>query len=86
MKYIKENKKFLIFTTIAGIIGSFFAVIYTMNSVPEDMMAEAIKQVGSKELVIAISMIQPILYVVICGIFGVILSNKVGLWKKISFE
>ena len=86
MKYIKENKKFLIFTTIVGIIGSIFAVVYTMKLVPEDMMEEAIKQVGSKELVIAISMIQPILYVVICEIFGVILSNKVGLWKKINFE
>ena len=74
MKYIKENKKFLIFTTIVGIIGSIFAVVYTMKLVPEDMMEEAIKQVGSKELVIAISMIQPILYVVICEIFGVILS------------
>lgn len=86
MKYIKENWKFLLFIIIIGIIASFFTVMYSMNSISEELMEEAIKQAGSKELVFAISMIQLVLYVIVCGIFGIILSNKIGLWKKINFE
>lgn len=86
MKYIKENWKFLLFIFIAGIIGCYFAVLYTINSVTEEMMNEAIKQVGSKEMVILISIIQSIVYSVLMGAFGIILSNKIGLWKKIAFE
>ena len=87
MKYIKDNWKFLLFIIIVGIIGVVFTVIYSLNMVSEEVMNEAIKQVGSKEAVFVISMIQPIiLYVFVCGILGVILSNKVGLWKKIEFE
>ncbi len=86
MKYIKDNWKFLLFIIVVGIIASYFAVIYTVQSVSDELMETAIKQVGSKEMVIIISMIQPILYVIICGVFGVILSNKVGLWKKVDFE
>ena len=87
MKYIKENWKFLLFVIIVGIIGSIFTVIYSFNSLDSKMLEEAINQFGSKELVMAISVIQTvIMYVVVCGIFGIILSNKVGLWKKIKFE
>ena len=87
MKYIKENWKFLLFVIIVGIIGSIFTVIYSSNSLDPELMEEAIKQVGSKELVMFVSIIQMvIIYVVVCGAFGIILSNKIGLWKNIKFE
>ena len=87
MKYIKENWKFLLFIILMGIIGSIFTTIYSFNSIDPELMEEAIKQLGSKELVMVISVIQSvIMYSVVCGVFGIILSNKVGLWKKIKFE
>ena len=86
MKYLKENWKFLLFIAIVGIIASYFAVIYTLKSVPDEVMEEAIKQVGSKEVVTAISAGQAFVYALLFGTFGIILSNKVGLWKKINFE
>ena len=87
MKYIKENWKFLLFVIIVGTIGSIFTAIYSFNSIDPELMEEVIKQVGSKELVMVISVIQTvIIYSVVCGVFGIILSNKIGLWKKIRFE
>ena len=87
MKYIKENWKFLLFLIIVGIIGSIFTTIYSFDSIDPKLMEEAIKQVGSKELIMIVSIIQTIImYVVVCGVLGIILSNKVGLWKKIKFE
>ena len=87
MKYIKENWKFLLFIIIVGIIGSIFTVIYQFDSLDPKLMEEAIKQIGSKELLVAITIIQTIImYVLVCGVVGIILSNEVGLWKKIKIE
>ena len=86
MKYVKENWKFLLFVLLIGTIGSYFTVIYSLSFVSKEILESAIKQVGSKGLVITISTIQTVIYVILFGIFGVILSNKVGLWKKIKFE
>ena len=82
MKYIKENWKFFVFTFIACIIGIYFTTIYSIDLVGEKELEEAIKQVGSKNMVIAITMIQSIIYAIIFIGLGIILSNKVGLWKK----
>jgi len=86
MKYIKENWKFLLFVLIVGFIGVITAVFYTLDLAPKEALDEAIKQVGSKEVVILISIIQSTIYVMLSAIFGVILSNKIGLWKKITFD
>ena len=86
MKYIKENWKFLLFIILMGIIGGIFTGIYSINSLDPKIIEEAINQIGSKDLLIIITTIQSIIYAIVCGVFGIILSNKVGLWKKIKFE
>ena len=84
MKYIKENLKFLIFTIIICIIGGYFTTIYSLSYLDQSMLDEAIKQVGSKELVIVISIIQISIYAILFAALGIILSNKIGLWKKFT--
>ena len=89
MKYVKEHLKFLIFIIIFGIIGGIFTGIYTINSLDSKMLDEVINQFGTEDILdilIVITAIQSVIYAVICGIFGIILSNKVGLWKEIKFE
>lgn len=86
MKYIKENWKFLLFVILMGIVGGIFTGIYTVNALDPKLVEEALKQVGSKELLVIITTIQSVIYAIICGAFGIILSNKIGLWKKIKFE
>ncbi len=82
MKYIKENWKFFAFMILICIIGGYFTTIYTLQSFDQSMFEETIKQVGSKELFIGISVAQISLYAVIFAGIGIILSNKIGLWKK----
>lgn len=87
MKFVKEHWKFLLFIIISGLIGSYFTVVEQLKTIDSKLLEEAIKQVGSKELVIIISTFQTTLYyAVICGVFGMILCNKIGLWKEIKFE
>lgn len=82
MKYIKDNYKFLIFVIIICIIGSYFTTVYSLSIIDKKALEEAIKQVGSKNIVIAITAIQTIIYAIIFNILGLIISNKVGLWHK----
>lgn len=82
MKYIKQNWKFLIFMILMCAIGGYFTTIYTLESFDQKIIEEVIEKAGSKELLIIISVIQIALYSSIFGIIGIILSNKIGLWKK----
>lgn len=84
MKYIKENLKFFIFAIIICVIGGYFATIDSINSLDESIVEEGIKQVGSKDMLILISVIQISIYAILFAGVGIILSNKIGLWKKFS--
>ena len=81
---IKENWKFFIFMILICIIGGYFTTIYSINLLDQKMIDDIIKQAGSKEVVIIVSIIQVTLYAVILGAIGLLLSNKIGLWKKIE--
>ena len=86
MKYIKENWKFFIFMVFMCMIGGYFLTIYTFDAFDQSMIEEAINQIGSKELLISISVGQVTLYAIIFSILGIILSNKIGLWKKFKIN
>ena len=82
MKYIKENWIFFAFMILICIVGGYFTTIYTLETFDQSMIEDAISQVGSKELFIGISVAQVSLYGAIFAGIGIILSNKIGLWKK----
>ncbi len=82
MKYIKENWKFIVFIIIMCAIGGYFTTIYALNTFEQKTIEEIIKKAGSKELIVVVSVIQIALYSSIFGIIGLIISNKIGLWKK----
>ena len=82
MKYIKENWKFFIFVILMCIIGGYFTTLYTIQSFNQVVIEEGIKQIGSKELFITVSVVQISLYAILFAGLGIILSNKIGLWKK----
>ena len=55
--YIKENWKFFIFMILMCIIGGYFTTIYSINSSDQKIIDDAIKQAGSKEVIIIVSSI-----------------------------
>ena len=60
-------------------IGGCFAAVYAMQGMDENALETIIQQVGSKEIVILITTIQTVIYAVICGFFGYIIADKIGL-------
>lgn len=83
---IKNNLKYIIFLAIFGLVGGYFTALYSVQSLGQDMIDEAIAQVGSLDILIIITIIQSLGYALILGIIGKILAKKIGLWRRINFN
>ncbi len=66
----------------AGVLVS----IYQIDLYPADVLELAISQIGSKELLILVSVIQTAIYAMFCSFIGCVFSQKLGLWKPLKFE
>lgn len=86
MSRVKRALLFTLALLPVAIVGSYFTVLMTLDSIDAAAMEEAIAQVGSRELVVVISCIQPVLLVLLCGFFGYILSDKIGLTRPFRIE
>lgn len=83
---IKNNLKLIVFLTVFGLVGGFFTALYTIESLDQALIDEALAQIGSIEMLIVITTIQSLIYAVLLGLIGKIIAEKIGLWHKISFE
>ena len=83
---IKNNLKYLIFLAIFGLVGGYFTAIYTVQSLGQDVIDEAIAEVGSIDVLIIITTLQSLGYALILGVVGKLLANKIGLWRKFEFD
>ena len=83
---IKGNLKYIIFLAICGLIGGYFTGIYTVQSLPEQLINEALSEIGSIEILYIVTAIQGLFYAVALGIIGKIISQKIGLWRKFEFD
>ena len=85
-EFISKNIKYAIFLALVGIIGGFFAGIYTLEITDPTLLVKALAEIGGKEAFIAVYVIQIIGYALFCGIVGKILANKIGLWREVKLE
>ena len=69
-----------------SIVAGIFVVIYQMDLYSDEIIAEAVAQLGSVELLVAVGAVQTAGYALFCGFFGYMLADKVGLLKPVKFE
>ena len=74
----------LALTPVAALSGYLVASMQIAGMEPA-VLDEAVKQVGSKEALLAISAVQPVVYALFCGFFGYILAQKLGLMRPFGF-
>ena len=91
MKNAKTNniKKVLLFTLSllpVAIIGGICTAIYQLDTLSKDMVDQAVSQIGSVEILIAITALQTVMYALVCGFIGYIITNKVGLYKPFKLK
>lgn len=84
--FFKENYKFILFMCLFGLVGGYFSGKYLIESYTDDVLNQVIKQLGSKNMLIVVAMIQSLFYSFILGSIGIYLSKRIGLWKKISYD
>lgn len=84
ISFVKKNLYFIIFLAIFGLVGGYFAGLYTIQSTDPALLEEAIAQLGSVELIAVITATQTLGYALFCGLVGRLIAEKIGLWTSAS--
>lgn len=70
---------------IAAVSG-WFVGLYQFDIYDPSVLEETIAQVGSLKIFLLVTAIQTMVYAAVCGFFGYLLADKLGLMKPICFE
>ena len=80
-KFFKRYWKTLLFFALAGVAGGFLVGLYLLDSYPMEIRQQILDQGLNNVLLGVITAGQSLIYGVVCGAFGIILGQKIGLWK-----
>ena len=86
---MSRAKRALVFTLAllpAAITAGYFAARYSFRLLDPAQLRQAIEQVGSETVLTAVTVAQTVLYALVCGFFGYILSDKIGLMRPFRVE
>jgi hypothetical protein len=86
MNRLKKPFLFSLAVLPIAAIAAYFTALYQIDLYAPETLDVAIQQVGSKAMLIAVSMLQTVILIFLCSFFGYILSNKIGLWRPLRFE
>ena len=83
---MKKALRFTLALLPIALVAGYFVTVYQLEMLDEAILAPALEQLGSIWVLIAITMVQTVGYAAVCGFFGCLLANSLGLWKPIRFE
>lgn len=83
---IKKALIFILCLIPISVIAGIFVAIYQFDVYDPAMLDEMISQIGSKTALIAITAVQTVMYAVVCGFFGYIFAEKLGLMRSFRLE
>ena len=86
MKNWEKALRFALCLLPIGLVGGWFATEMTLSSVAPDALETAVQQAGSLAVVKVVTAASYAVYTVICGFFGYILAEKIGLMRPIRFQ
>ena len=89
MTFLKQYWKTLLFFGVVGLIGGFCVGLYLLDSYPDSIRQTLIEELNGAGLgqipadlaMGVLTALQGASYGVICGVLGIPLAKKVGLWK-----
>ena len=79
--FFKTYWKTLTFFAAAGLVGGFLIGLYLMDSYPANIQQQILDQGLNNILLGLVTAMQSLIYGLVCGVIGIILAKKVGLWK-----
>ena len=83
----KKSLLFVLALVPIAIIGGYFTGVYSWTELSADVKSQILEQFGNnRSLFYLITTLQTLLYALIFGFSGYILSDKTGLMKPVRFE
>ena len=86
MKNWKKALRFALCLLPIGLIGGWFTAEMTISSMDPSALEIAVQQAGSLGAVKAATAASSAVYTVVCGFFGYILAEKIGLMRPLRFQ
>ena len=89
MRKMAKLKKPLLFALALlpiSVIAGIFIGFYQLDTLSPEMIDEVVAELGSTDLLVVIGAVQTVGYALICGFFGYILADKIGLIKPFKPE
>ncbi len=82
-KFLSRNWKALLFFTIIGAVGGYFTALYQYDTFPPEMLLQVTEQGLDRTMLGVITAVQvALIYGLGLGALGILLGEKVGLWKN----
>lgn len=85
---MSRTKRALLFTLAllpVALVAGFFAARYTLKIVDPALLNQAVEQLGGETVLRAITVVQTVLYALVCGFLGYLLSDRIGLVRPFRF-
>lgn len=85
---MSRTKRALLFTLAllpVALVAGFFAARYTLKLVDPALLNQAVEQLGGETALLAITVVQTVLYALVCGFLGYLLSDRIGLVRPFRF-
>lgn len=80
-QFIEKYWKTVLFFVVIGLVGGFFMGLYMLDSYPEDMQQLLLEQGLTRPILGLVTAVQSAGYGLFCGVLGILLGKKIGLWK-----
>lgn len=87
LEKFKKPLRFVMAIVPIAIVGGYFTGVYGWSELTDDVKSQILAQIGNNQsLYYLIATLQTLLYTLVFGFFGYILSDKTGLMKPLRFE
>ncbi len=80
-QFVKTYWKTLLFFALVGLLGGFFTGMYLLDSYPAEIRQEILAQGITAPVLGLVTALQSAGYGLVCGVLGIWLGKKTGLWK-----
>lgn len=86
MSKLKKPLLFVLSLLPVAILGGIFAGYYLLDTMDPAMKEEMARQVGDLGVMVIVGIVQTVLYGLVAGFLGYILTRKIGLLKPFTFQ
>ncbi|MBQ8514478.1 MAG: CPBP family intramembrane metalloprotease [Ruminococcus sp.] len=83
---MKKALLFCLFLIPAAAAAGIFTALYQFDVYDPAVLEQILSQIGGEGALIVMTAVQTVIYAVICGFFGYIIAEKLGLMRSFRFE